>query len=74
MLVRAYEHENGAAEGYSAELPYLDAAEIPDWALAAVAKALSLGLADGDADGAYRPFGSVTRGEAAKIIVEFRTL
>jgi beta-lactamase class A len=72
MLIRAYEHENGAVEGYPAKLPYEDSANIPDWAFAAVAKAIYLGLADGYAEGTYRPSDSVTRGEAAKTIVEFR--
>jgi len=73
MLIRAYEYANGAVEGYSSKLPYSDGESVPDWALEATAKATFIGLIGGYEDGTYRPGASVTRAEAAKVIVEFRT-
>lgn len=71
MITRAYEFTNGSLEGYAEGLPYTDAASIPEWAIEAVFKTNHLELITGYTDGSYRPFDSVSRAEAVKVIYYF---
>ncbi|WP_157833476.1 S-layer homology domain-containing protein [Desulfotruncus alcoholivorax] len=51
-----------------ANLPYRDAASIPDWARNAVTMAYSRGLAVGYEDNTFRPQARITREEAAALL------
>ncbi|SFJ73517.1 S-layer homology domain-containing protein [Paenibacillus sp. UNC496MF] len=57
----------GVAPG-GAGKTFADAAGIPAWAAEAIGQAASAGIVDGYPDGAFRPDGTLTRAEAAKIV------
>ncbi|MFC4812153.1 S-layer homology domain-containing protein [Paenibacillus sp. GCM10023250] len=57
----------GAAPGGAAKT-FADAAGIPAWAAESIGQAASAGIVDGYPDGAFRPDGTLTRAEAAKIV------
>ncbi|MBO7746276.1 S-layer homology domain-containing protein [Paenibacillus sp. MWE-103] len=57
----------GIAPG-GADKTFADAAGIPAWAAEAIGQAASAGIVDGYPDGAFRPDGTLTRAEAAKIV------
>jgi len=59
MLARGMET---AASGI---LPYMDAADVSDWAYDYIYSVLALGLMHGDANGIFRPAGFITRAETA---------
>jgi len=65
VLVRAAGLEQRATVLRTARLAYRDAAQIPGWAVGAVAAAVEAGLMTGDDMGWYRPADPVTRAEGA---------
>lgn len=67
ILIRAYEKKIGAAD--SGEVSATDRAKISQWALEAVEKAWSMGLINGFEDGSFAPQDSVTRAQAAVVMV-----
>lgn len=67
MLMRMLQRERGGPElGGAAD--YADAAEIEPWASGAIAAARQLRIADGYADGTFRPNALVTRAEAVVML------
>lgn len=56
------------APGYTGTPEFTDNAQIPEWALAPIAAAVSQGLIQGNPDGTFAPANSLTRAEAATII------
>lgn len=52
------------------ELPFTDAAAVPDWARDRIALAHQRGLINGYADGSFRPHARINRVEAAAILVQ----
>jgi subtilisin family serine protease len=52
------------------ELPFTDAAAVPDWARDRIALAHQRGLVNGYADGSFRPHARINRVEAAAILVQ----
>ncbi|KRF10253.1 hypothetical protein ASG89_01590 [Paenibacillus sp. Soil766] len=65
MLMNAVEH-SGAAEQSTFE----DAAQIPDWASNAVAKAVQAGIITGYDDSTFRPNAEITRVEMAVMVAK----
>jgi len=51
------------------ELPFADEERVGDWARAAIAQAVQLGILEGYPDGTFRPDQAITRAEIAKMIV-----
>jgi len=68
MLVRARGLDGEAVEKRGAPLPFTDTATQPDWAKGYLAVALERGLMIGNPDGTFRPYGNLTRAEAATVI------
>ncbi|NPV71697.1 MAG: hypothetical protein HPY55_13815 [Firmicutes bacterium] len=74
MLVRARELEQQAADRRGASLPFADTTSQPDWAKGYLAVALEQGLIKGYPGGTFRPYGHLTRAEAAAVISRFMGL
>ncbi len=67
ILIRAYEKKIGVID--SGEVSATDKAKISQWALEAVEKAWAMGLVNGFEDGSFAPQESVTRAQAAVVMV-----
>lgn len=67
ILIRAYEKKIGVVD--SGEVSATDKAKISQWALEAVEKAWAMGLVNGFEDGSFAPQDSVTRAQAAVVMV-----
>lgn len=52
----------------ASQLPFADAASVPQWARGYVAAAASAGLVKGYEDGTFRPLATATRAEAAAVV------
>lgn len=69
MLMNAYAYAGGTASGNAAASgTFKDAAEISDWAAAAVTSAQSAGMIQGSGEGRFAPKASLTRAEAAQAV------
>lgn len=57
-------------ESPTADITFADAATLPEWSLPAVRTLFDIGLLDGYEDNTVRPFNTVTRAEAIKMLDE----
>ncbi len=70
LAVRAFTINTDKASS----LTFDDNTDIPDWALQSINAALKNGIVSGYDDNTFKPFNSVTRGEASKIIYQCYTI
>ncbi|QNK57194.1 S-layer homology domain-containing protein [Paenibacillus sp. PAMC21692] len=74
MLVRAYEFANGSIEVDSAGPDvFTDGANVSDWAIVEVSKAIAAGLMQGKGNGQFDPRSFAIRAEAAQVLYNILT-